>query len=520
MMLEAHSMSCSPVNITSPVVFGAEILSLSASWVTNYTTYVPSAFNYNHGNAALQNAEFCNITVQYTHPGHDDLITVETWLPQKWNHRLQATGGGGWSAGRFVLSEFFMSGAIAEGYATTTTDAGLGDAGSPEPWALVSPGNVNLYDVQNLGYVSLNDQAIIGKSLAKSFYGQNPKYSYWSGCSQGGRQGLMLAQRYPTAYDGIAASAPALSWTQLASSVYYPLLIEGWANSSTPLACELDFITSEAIKKCDAEDGVVDGIISDPNQCDFSAHSVVNKTFYCESTRKTMHVSRSAALVANAAWSGPRTSKGNPLWYGYNRGADISSFGAVPGTNTTGQDLWFRLFVAKNKDFDILNASHEEYDVLFHHAVQEYAGLLNADDPDLTEFKNAGGKLISYHGMADESIPTKSSEHYYRAVNEVVPDIQSFYRYFEAPGLGHCSGGIGGQPLTTFDALRSWVEDGTVPDKLPVKFNGTDGVEQSRILCPYPAKQVYNGGNVSEASSFSCSRNATTKPLLHAKLSQ
>lgn len=257
-------MSCSPANITSPVVFGAEILSLSASWVTNYTTYVPSAFNYNHGNAALQNAEFCNITVQYTHPGHDDLITVETWLPRKWNHRLQATGGGGWSAGRFVLSEFFMSGAIAEGYATTTTDAGLGDAGSPEPWALVSPGNVNLHDVQNLGYVSLNDQAIIGKSLAKSFYGQDPKYSYWSGCSQGGRQGLMLAQRYPTAYDGIAASAPALSWTQLTSSVYYPLLIEGWANSTTPLACELNFITSEAIKKCDAKDGVVDGIISDP----------------------------------------------------------------------------------------------------------------------------------------------------------------------------------------------------------------------------------------------------------------
>lgn len=101
-----------------------------------------------------------------------------------------------------------------------------------------------------------------------------------------------------------------------------------------------------------------------------------------------------------------------------------------------------------------------------------------------------------------------------------MPDIQSFYRYFEAPGLGHCSGGIGGQPLTTFDALRSWVEDGHVPDKLPVKFNGTDGVEQSRILCPYPAKQVYNGGNVSEASGFSCSRNATMKPLLHAKLSQ
>ncbi|CAG8195587.1 unnamed protein product [Penicillium salamii] len=520
MMLGAHNHTCSTASIASPVVFGAEILSLTASWVQNYTMYVPATFNYNHGNEALQNVDFCNITVQYTHPGHDDLITVETWLPRKWNSRLQATGGGGWSAGRFVLSEFFMSGAIAEGYAATTTDAGLGNAGSSESWALVSPGNVNLYDVQNLGYVSLNDQSIIGKSLVKSFYGQDPEYSYWSGCSQGGRQGLMLAKKYPHAYDGIAASAPALAWTQLASSVYYPLLIEGWSNSTYPLACELDFITAEAIKKCDPEDGVVDGVISDAAKCDFNASSVVNKTFFCDFTKKNMSVTKSAALVANAAWSGPRGPTGEFLWFGYNRGADISSFGAVPGINATGQDLWFRLFVVKDKKYDVQKASHEEYARLFRHAVQEYAGMMNADDPDLTEFKNAGGKLISYHGMADESIPTKSSENYYRRVSQTVPDIQNFYRYFEAPGLGHCSGGIGGQPLTTFDALRSWVEDGIIPETLPVSFNGTNGVEQDRILCPYPAKAVYQGGNVADAASFHCSTNATMNHALRKNISQ
>ncbi|CAG7970765.1 unnamed protein product [Penicillium olsonii] len=511
-MFGTNVTACSPTAISTPSVFGAEVLSLSADWVQNYTLNVPASFNYNHGDVDVQNAEFCNVTITYTHPGHDDRITVETWLPRKWNQRLQATGGGGWSAGRFVLSEFFMSGAIGEGYAATTTDAGLGDAGSPESWAQTSPGNVNLYNLQNLGYVSLNDQAIIGKSLIKSFYGQDPQYSYWSGCSQGGRQGMMLAQRYPTAYDGIAASAPALSWTELTPSVFYPLLVSGWAGaSSQPLACELDFISKKAISKCDHLDGVVDGLISDDSMCDFDASSVVNSTFYCSSTQKKMRVSKTAALVANAAWDGPRTANGEFLWHGYTRGADISAFGSTPGQNSSGADLWFRLFVAKNKAFNIQNATHEEYDQLFRLGAQEYSDLMTADNPDLSEFKKAGGKLISYHGMADESIPTKSTEYYYRAVSNKMHDVQDFFRYFEAPGLGHCSGGVGGQPLTTFDALRHWVEDGKVPETLPVNYNTTSGIKSSRILCPYPAKAVHQGGSVFDAKSFKCvSKNATS----------
>ncbi|PLB52228.1 putative feruloyl esterase [Aspergillus steynii IBT 23096] len=497
---------CSPEAIATPTVFGAEIRSLSASWVQNYTLDVPSTFNYNHGDVSLHNVNFCNITVTYTHPGHDDLITVETWLPQQWNQRLQATGGGGWNAGRFVLSEFFMAGAIGEGYAATTTDAGLGYASSPNSWALESPGNVDLYDVQNLGYVSLNDQAIIGKSLVQSFYRQNASYSYWSGCSQGGRQGLMLAQRYPHAYDGIAASAPALAFTELAATVYYPLLVKSWAGTSaSPLACELEFITDEAVAACDSVDRIVDGIISDPSACNFDALSVVGKTFKCSSTGKMMNLTKPAALVANAAWSGPQTADGMSLWYGFNRGADISAFGGAPGVNTsTSSDLWFRLFVAKDPDFDSTKLGPREYERYFRRGVQEYAGLLNADSPDLTEFKNAGGKLISYHGMADESIPTKSSQHYYDRVSDAMSDAGSFYRYFESPGLGHCSGGKGGQPVTIFNSLRRWVEDGVAPDILPVNITGSDGTEHSRFLCPYPTKPFYQNGNGSHTESFKC----------------
>ncbi|GIJ85071.1 hypothetical protein Asppvi_003926 [Aspergillus pseudoviridinutans] len=497
------AIECSPSAIATPAVFGAEILSLEASWVNNFTLNIPGDFNYNHGARSVQNVDFCNVTVTYTHPGYDDRITVETWLPRNWNQRLQATGGGGWRAGRFVLSQFFMGGAIGEGYATTTTDAGLGDT-MPDAWALKSPGNVNLEYLHNLGYRSLNDEAIIAKDLVRSFYGIPPVYSYWSGCSQGGRQGLMVAQRYPHAYDGIVASAPAQSWPEFVTATYYPLLAPLWAGEPSPLSCELEFLTEEAVKQCDPKDGIVDGIISDPDNCDFDPFSAVNKTFSCSATGKPMRLSRAAAITAKAAWSGPRTVAGDFLWYGWNPGSDITGLGVAPGQNSTASpDEWLSLFVLKNQSFDVTRLSHEEYDSLFRLAVKEYTDVMAANDPDLTEFKKAGGKLLTYHGMADGSIPTKGTEHYYRAVSKVIPDVQDFYRYFESPGLAHCAGGRGGQPTTAFDALRKWVENGTVPDFLPVRVNGTDG-EHDRILCPYPAKAIQQGGNATNGGSLRC----------------
>ncbi|KAF4274502.1 hypothetical protein CNMCM8812_005171 [Aspergillus fumigatus] len=497
------AIECSPSAIPTPAVFGAEILSLEASWVRNFTLDVPGNFNYNHGAQSVQNVDFCNVTVTYSHPGYDDRITVETWLPRHWNQRLQATGGGGWRAGRFVLSQFFMGGAIGEGYATTTTDAGLGDT-MPDAWALKSTGNVNLEYLHNLGYRSLNDEAIIAKDLVRSFYGIPPAYSYWSGCSQGGRQGLMLAQRYPHAYDGIVASAPAQSWPEFVTAVYYPLLAPLWAGEPSPLSCELEFLTAEAVKHCDSQDGIVDGIISDPNNCDFDPFSAVNKTFSCTATGKPMRLTRAAAITAKAAWTGPRTVAGDFLWYGVNPGSDITGLGVAPGQNlTTSPDEWLSLFLVKNQSFDATQLSHEEYGTLFHFSVKEYTDVMAANDPDLTAFKKAGGKLLTYHGMADESIPTKRTEHYYRAVSQLIPDVQDFYRYFESPGLAHCAGGRGGQPTTAFDALRKWVENGTAPEFLPVRVNGTDG-EHNRILCPYPTKPIQQGGNASGVGSFRC----------------
>ncbi|KAL4968473.1 feruloyl esterase [Aspergillus stella-maris] len=518
--------ACSPSAIPTPAIYGADILSLTAAWTTNFTLDVPVDFNYNHGAAHLVDTHFCNITVTYTHPGYGDRITVETWLPRDWNGRLQATGGGGWNAGRFVLSDYFMAGALAEGYATTTTDAGLlrlgdgdgdgdGDS-SPRDWALTSPGNVDIVSLQNLGARSLNDQALIGKALVRGFYRRgDPEYSYFSGCSHGGRQGLMLAQRYPDAYDGIAAAAPAQSWTKLLSGAFYPQLMREW-HGVDPLACELDFLTREVVAACDAADEVQDGLISDMAACEYSPYSSVNKTFVCESlNNRTITLSRGAAIIAEAAWDGPRTREGERLWFGVNPGTNISSFGSsAPGQNNTSSstgvagiaDPWFGLFVAKDPAFDATSMTFDEYIEYFRRAVREFSGLIDAADPDLRAFRDRGGKLISYHGMADPSIPTKATEHYYDSVRALSPGAHDFYRFFESPGLGHCSGGRGGQPTTVFDALTRWVENGTAPDSLPVEYPAADGndMAQKRIICPYPQRAEYVGGDVASSDSFRC----------------
>ena len=158
---------CNASNIPDPIVFGAKILALTATPVQNFTREVSDQLFYNHPSISLRGIDYCNVTVTYTHEGQNDSISVETWLPLKtWNGRLQAVGGGGFIAGRFPLSYTAMAGALGEGYVSSTTDAGLGGSYVPDPWALNSPGNVDLYALQNLASVSLNDQLCSPKAIS------------------------------------------------------------------------------------------------------------------------------------------------------------------------------------------------------------------------------------------------------------------------------------------------------------------------------------------------------------------
>jgi feruloyl esterase len=384
-------------------------LSLEANIVTNYSQDLPLYIN--HGSVDTTNLNFCNVSVTYTHPGENDTVNVEVWLPtDKWNGRIQAVGGGGWAAGLFSLSYASMAGAIREGYATLSTDAGLqtndpsSDANS---WALLSPGNVNLFLLQNLGTVSLNDAAIIGKSVVKSYFAEPAKYSYFSGCSQGGRQGYALAQRYPDAYDGIAASAPAINWAEAITGMYGPSFFMNQLGQA-PIPCELTAITAAAIAACDGDDGVIDGVISDPEKCTFDPQTLVGTTINCTDIGSNIKISAAAVAVAKATWEGPKKPDNtSTFWYGLEKEAPLSGLAnsscTANGTCTSvpfsiAAD-WIKLFLAKDPTFDVTKITKEEYDSYFHASFQQYSSLVETSDPDLSAFRERGGKLVSFHGL-------------------------------------------------------------------------------------------------------------------------
>ncbi|KAI0021351.1 Tannase/feruloyl esterase [Xylariomycetidae sp. FL0641] len=525
-------MACAASTFQPPVIPGAKLLAIDAALVTNFSQEVTPRLYPNHDSISVKNATFCNVTVSYTHPGDDDNVAAEAWLPlEGWNGRLQAAGGSGLGLGRFEISYGGMAGAIGEGYATISSDGGIKNPLDPYSWVLESPGKANDVLIRHWGGDTLNDMAspspaTIAKSVIKDFYGKPPEYSYFNGCSQGGRQGFELAQKHPAAYDGIAASAPAIHWAQWAPAMYWPQVLMN-TRGEYPLGCELDALTGLAVRACDGlTDGVTDGILSDPGACAFDPFPFVGAAIACPLGSTT--ISEAAAAIANATWAGPTAvddddddgGSGSFLWYGVHRGTDLS--GGLTGTGTAavkcdGGDggtcegnpvplayQWIQLFVEKDPAYDYRAMTRADFDNAMRRSGEQWDAVVASSDPDLRGFYEAGGKMLTYHGLYDQVIPIQATEKYYTDVQALIPEVRDFYRFYEVPGLPHCFGN--GQPTTVFDALRAWVENGTVPESLPSTLVDGAGKTNNRILCPYPERAVFSEecGDAAAAACFKC----------------
>ncbi|KAI1095104.1 tannase and feruloyl esterase [Rostrohypoxylon terebratum] len=498
---------CSPSTIPYPTLPGIQFTSLVTSLVSNVTTQIPESLYVNNGALDIQGLSYCHVTTTYTHTGASDNVTIDVYLPIKgWNGRMQGIGGGGWVAGGvdFPLSAYSMLAAAAEGYSAVTTNAGHSSL-SPYDWVLSSPGHVNHQLLENFASTSLNELSIIGKAITKSYFGKPPHHSYFSGCSQGGRQGMKLAEMYPTAFDGIAASAPAPYLTRLGVGNLWPHLVMKTIGKFSK-NCELIAITEAAIEHCDAQDGLVDGVILDPEKCDFDPFSVVGNSISCNDTGilETIAISTTAAKVANATWAG------SSLWWGVKKGTTLVNedigFATLPGLATTicSQDgtcvgkpaeivtQWIQLLMEKDPDFDVSTVTATRFEELFRAAEEEYGAMFDVQ-PNFNAFRDAGGKIITYHGLADTIVPPDSTTHFYNELAAKDTKVHDYYRIFEAPGLSHCFSSFGGYyPAGIFKALVSWVESDIAPDKLPASTPSKDGAAHNGVLCPYPQKVRYS----------------------------
>ncbi len=462
---------------------------------------------------------FCRVVV-HARPSADSDIVIELWMPAAgWNGKLQGLGNGGFAG---LIDTFELGAAVAKGYAAVATDTG--HTGSPidAAWALGHPEKI-----ADFGHRGIHEMTRVAKLVIPQFYGSPVKHSYFAGCSDGGREALMEAQRYPDDYDGILAGAPANYWTGLlALGVVVTQAVTATPASFIPPA-KIATIGNAVNAACDKLDSVADGILNDPRQCHFDPASI-----QCEAGQDSDKCLTAPQVTAlKAIYAGLHDTGGRQIFPGYLPGAEQGGNGW--GTWITGAAparslmAFFGIGYFSNMVYDNTDWTYKSFKLesALATAKAKTASALDAVNPDLTAFRSHGGKLILYHGWDDPAIPALNTVNYY---DEVVAKLgqsktDSFAHLYMVPGMQHCDGGPG---PTTFGqsaswpaddpqhnarvALENWVEQGTAPSTLIASKEST-GTSQgaptmTRPLCPYPQFAKYKGsGDPISADNFVCS---------------
>jgi feruloyl esterase len=436
-------------------------------------------------------------------PTADSDIKVEVWLPiAGWNGKFQAVGNGGWAG---TISYPAMAEALRRGYATSSTDTG--HTGTSGAFALGHP-----QKFIDFAYRSEHEMTVKAKAIVKAFYGNSPKYSYWNGCSTGGRQGLAEAQRFPDDFDGIIAGAQANPRTHLNAwqlSIAKAALADP-AASIPPTKYPL--IHKAVLDACDAADGLKDGLLNDPSRCHFDpkvllckgAPTAASATGQDGGSADECLTPRQVETV-RFIMSPAKTSKGEEIFPGFAPGAELGWAALVGGPEPTVTAIdQYKYVVFKDPNWD-WRTFELDRDVAAADKVDN--GTINAIDPNLKPFTAHRGKLIMYHGWSDPLVGPGTSVNYFNRVSKALgpAKTQDSVRLFMVPGMGHCGGGEGPNTFDTLSALEQWVERGKAPDRILASHATNGMVDRTRPLCPYPQVATYKGsGSIDEAENFVC----------------
>jgi len=423
-------------------------------------------------------------------PSSDSHIEMELWLPAEgWNGKFLAVGNGGWAGN---IETGAIAAGLSRGYAAASNDTGhKGGSGS---FAVGHPEKVI-----DFGYRSMHEMAVQSKAIIQAYYNRGPQLSYYQGCSTGGRQGLMEAQRYPEDFDAIIAGAPVYNQVHLNES-QVSLQVQMLKEPARLVpAAKVTLFNNAVLAACDEKDGVKDGIVSNPRTCNFDPSTLLCKGADAADCFTALQVDS-----AKKAYAPVNTKSGELVYPGHSPGFE---FGWRIPSQTQAMNPLFadmpRYVGRQDANFDLMNF---DLDTDLGLALKNAASI-EANDPDLAKFKARGGKLLLYHGWADPGPAPENTINYYNAVTTKVGGKQEdWMRRFLMPGMGHCTGGVGPDSADFLSAMEGWKEKGTAPDQIIASRSGARGLTpMTRPLCPFPQVAKYTGtGSTDDAKNFVC----------------
>jgi hypothetical protein len=456
--------------------------------------------------------EYCRV-LGYVRPA----INFEVRLPTRdWNGKFYMAGCGGFCGSveadrpRFTNA---MNHGLRRNYAVSTTDAGhWGGSVVDGRWAW----NNRLAEI-DWGYRAVNETARVSKATIKAFYGRNQSRAYFAGCSTGGRMANMEASRFPEDFDGIISGAPALDYPGLVATLFAWVVQANTGPDGKPVLSptKVGRISEAVYEACDGKDGLKDGLIDDPRACRFEPSTLI-----CKNGAGEDCLSAAEAQVLTKWYAGPTNSKGEqlfpggippgsePFWGVWLTGNPVTKAPAV--VPLFGRD--FKRYMAFADDpGERYNAADFDFDV-DPARLAEMSAIYNSDNPDLSRFRDRGGKLLMYHGWADAVVTPYKTIEYVEAVEKTLGGrerTRDFLRLFMVPGFDHCGIQAGPGPIDTgtdmLTALENWVEKGEAPDRILMTRSDDKGQAQwSRPLCPYPQLAKLRGGDQNDAANFEC----------------